>query len=402
MTVLLQEYERRFDVHVAGLIPRLAQSVPGFAARLAEQGLSSRDIYDVETLSALATLSKDDLILKQAQDPPFGGLMATSASPRRVFQSPGPLYEPEPDEPDPWRWGPALTAAGFGPGDVVICAFGYHLSPAGAMFEEAALAIGCTVVPGGIGNVDLQARACRDLRVTGYLGLPSYLKKLVDALEAQGEVPLERAFVSAEPLPPSLREWLLERVPVVRQGYGTAEAGLLGYECEAESGLHVPEDALVQVCALDDGQPVPAGEEGEVVVTLFRSDYAIVRLGTGDLSAFLDEPCSCGIATPRLAGWLGRVGEAVKVRGMFLHPRQVRAAMDGADGATAYRFVIERVDHRDELRCEVQAGADTDTDGLVERIRDRVRQSLRFNADVVLVESLDPAGPVLVDARRWD
>jgi len=402
VTVLPPHYAQRFEARVAQLIPRLAQSAPGFAARLEAEGLSPHDVHDVASLSALGVLSKDDLILRQSQEPPFGGMLASSAQPRRVFQSPGPLYEPEPDEPDPWRWAPALEAAGFGRGDVVICAFGYHLTPAGAMFEEAARSIGCAVLPAGIGNVDLQAGACRALGVSGYLGLPSYLKKLVDALEAQGEVPLERAFVTGEPLPPSLRDWLVERIPVVRQGYGTAEAGLLGYECEVETGLHVPEDALVQVCALGDGRPLADGEEGEVVVTLFREDYAIVRFGTGDVSAFMDQPCSCGRPTPRLAGWLGRVGEAVKVRGMFLHPRQVRAAMDGADGARAYRFVVDRIEHRDELRCEVQPGAGADADRLVELIRDRVRQSLRFHADVVLVDALDPAGPVLVDARRWD
>jgi phenylacetate-CoA ligase len=319
-----------------------------------------------------------------------------------VYQSPGPLYEPEPEEADPWRWAAALEAAGFHAGEVVLCAFGYHLSPAGAMFEEAARALGCTVVPGGIGNVDLQARACRDLGATGYLGLPSYLKKLLEALEVQGEVTLRRAFVSAEPLPGSLREWLRARVPVLRQGYGTAEAGNLGYECEAEEGLHVPDDALVQVCSLDDGRPLAAGEEGEVVVTLFREDYAVVRFGTGDISAFLEQPCPCGRPTPRLAGWLGRVGEAIKVRGMFLHPLQVRAAMDGTDDVVAYRFVVDRHEHRDELRCELQPSRGADTAALIAGVRERIRDALRFNAHVVVADSLDPAGPVLVDARRWD
>jgi len=402
VTVLLEDYAQCFDARVAQLVPRLAATVPAFADRLAREGRSPDDLTDVSALSTISVLAKDDVMLLQAQDPPFGGMLAAAARPRRIFQSPGPMYEPEPDEPDAWRWAPALEAAGFRAGETVLCAFGYHLTPAGAMFEEAARAVGCTVIPAGIGSVDLQAAACRDLRVTGFMGLPSYLKKLVEALEAQGGSPFERAFVTAEPLPPSLRRWLGARVAVVRQGFGTAETGNLGYECDAEDGFHVPDDALVQVCDLADGRPLPAGQEGQIVVTLFREDYPIVRFGTGDISAFLADPCPCGRSTPRLAGWLGRVGEAVKVRGMFLHPRQVRAAMDGADGTVAYRFVVDRVDHRDELRVEVQPEDGVDPAGHVQGIRNRIREALRFNADVVVVDALDADAPVLVDARRWD
>jgi phenylacetate-CoA ligase len=401
VSVALHDYARAFNARIGDALPRLAAVVPAFADRLEAAGMSPGDLTDVDALSRVPVLSKDDLISLQAQNPPFGGLLAEDAVPRGIYQSPGPLYEPEPDEPDPWRWAPALEAAGFRAGSTVLCAFGYHLSPAGAMFEEAARSLGCTVVPGGVGNVELQARACRDLGVTGYIGMPSYLKKLLQALDADDEATLRRAFVSAEPLPGSLRAWLRERVPVIRQGYGTAEAGNLGYECEVENGLHVPEDALVQVCSLDDGRPLAAGEEGEVVVTLFRSDYAVVRFGTGDISAFLDEPCPCGRAAPRLAGWMGRVDEAVKVRGMFLHPRQVRAALDGTHELVAYRFVVDRIAHRDELRCEVQPRFGADTTALVAGVRDRIRDALRFNAKVVVVDALDPAGPILLDTRRW-
>jgi phenylacetate-CoA ligase len=406
MSVAPDDYAQAFDARVAELMPRLAAAVPAFARRLQQAGVRPDDLCDVAALARIPVLSKDELISMQAQAPPFGGLLAAGgARPRRVFQSPGPLYEPEPDERDAWRWAPALSAAGFQPGDIVLCAFGYHLSPAGAMFEAAACALGCTVLPGGIGNVDLQAQACRDLGVTGYVGLPSYLKKLLEALEPRpggNHSTLRRAFVSAEPLPDSLRQWLRERVPVIRQGYGTAETGNLGYECEAEEGLHVPEDALVQVCSLDDGRPLPAGEEGEVVVTLFRDDYAVVRLGTGDISAFLEHSCACGRRSPRLAGWLGRTGEAVKVRGMFLHPRQVRAALEGTENLVAYRFVVDRVADRDELRCEVQPNCGADTAALLTEVRDRIRNGLRFNAQVVIADSLDPAGPMVADARRWD
>jgi phenylacetate-CoA ligase len=379
-----------------GVLPRLAAAVPALRRRVEAAGLRPEDLADLEELARIPVLSKDDLIELQHANPPFGGLLAPGARPRRVFQSPGPLYEPEPDAEDPWRWAPALRAAGFAEGQLVVDAFGYHLTPAGAMFEEGLRAVGCTVLPGGVGSIDLQAAAIRDLGVTGFVGLPSYLKTL---LERHDDLRLERAFLAAEPLLPPVRAWLRERVGVVRQGYGTAETGNCGFECEAEDGWHVPEDALVQVCALDDGRALGPGEEGQVVVTLFREDYAVVRLGTGDLSRLVAERCSCGRGTPRLAGWLGRVGEAVKVRGMFLHPRQVRSVMDGLDGVAAYRFVVERRADRDQLRVEVVPAGGSDGAAVCERVREAVRSGLRFNADVVAAHSIAEDRPVLEDVR---
>lgn len=379
-------------------LPRLAATAPALRRRVEEAGLRPEDLADPAALGRLPVLSKDELLELQRAEPPFGGLLAAGARPRRVFQSPGPLYEPEPDEEDPWRWAPALRAAGFGEGQVVINAFGYHLTPAGAMFEEGLRAVGCTVVPAGVGSMDLQAALVRDLGVTGFVGLPSYLKAL---LERHDDLRLERAFVTAEPLPPSLRGWLRERVGTVRQGYGTAETGNCGFECEAEEGWHVPDDALVQVCALDDGRPLDPGQEGQVVVTLFRDDYAVVRFGTGDLSRLLTEPCPCGRGTPRLAGWLGRVGEAVKVRGMFLHPRQLRAVMDALPGVAAYRFVVERCADRDELRAEVVPAPGADPATVSEQVREAVRSGLRFNAEVLVIDRLADDVAVFEDLRRW-
>ena len=396
---VIDSYVRSFDERVAAFLPDAARRVEALGMRLRSAGLSPEELQDVAALDRLPVLSKDELIGVQAKAPPFGGLLAPEVTPRRLFQSPGPLYEPDLGGRDPWGWAPALRAAGFGPDDRVLNAFGYHLTPAGVMFEEAALALGSTVLPGGIGSMDLQARACRDLAVTAYAGLPSYLKAL---LEKADELALSRAFVAAEPLPPSLRSWLEERIPVVRQGYGTAETGNLGYECEARRGLHLPEDRLVQVCDPETGEALWDGGEGEVVVTVLSPEYPLVRFGTGDLSAFMTEPCDCGIATPRIAGWLGRVGEAVKVRGMFLHPRQALAALDGFDGVERFRLVVDRREHRDMLRCEVVPRAGAHAPALPAAVKERIRSGLRFDAEVVVVEALDPDSPVIVDVRTWD
>jgi phenylacetate-CoA ligase len=319
---------------------------------------------------------------------------------RRLFQSPGPIYEPQLDGADPWRWAPALEAAGIGPGDVVLNCFGYHLSPAGAMFEEGCLALGATVVPGGIGNQDLQARAIADLGVTAYVGLPSYLNALVERFDALGldtaRWRLTKALVTAEPLPDSLRSLLQERVPTVLMAYGTAELGLIGYETEPGGGLVPAPQVHVEVCSLDSGEPTSSGE-GQVVVTVLRPEYPLVRFGTGDLSAWR----LVADGRLRLAGVLGRVGEAVKVRGMFLHPRQAAAVMSEVDGVAAWRFVIERLDHRDELRCEV-VPADGQGTEVLARVREAVRAGLRFSVDVRQVDTLPEGGGPISDERSWD
>lgn len=401
MAVTPIDHQRGFDGQVAELVVRAAPRVPGLRARLEQAGLSPADVTDVASLDRLPIMTKDDLLARQRAAPPFGGMLADDVRPRRTFQSPGPLYEPDTGHADGWRWQPALAAAGIGAGDRVLVAFGYHLSPAGAMFEDACLAAGATVVPGGIGNKDLQVTACVDLGVSAFVGPPSYLKAVLEAAEAAG-TPLQiaKALVSAEPLPPSLRAWLDERVDVVRQAYGTAECGHLGFECEAIEGLHVPDDVLVQVCDLTTGDAVSDGTRGQVVVTGFDPDYPVVRFGTGDLSSWLPAPCACGRAAPRIAGWQGRVGDAVKVKGMFLHPAQVAGVLAKFDEVAQHRVVVDRVDHLDVVRCEV-VPADGG-DGLAERVHEAMRDGLRFHVDVRVVDRLPDDASAFEDVRRWE
>ncbi len=389
--------------YAAGLAPAVdcalgeaLARVPALARRFTSAGVDATSA----ALSALPVLTKDEVLTEQQDDPPYGGLLAGEATVRRVFQSPGPLYEPQLAGADPWRWAPALRAAGFDAGDLVLNCFGYHLTPAGAMFEEAALALGARVLPGGVGNQDLQARAVADLGVTAYTGLPSYLKALLDRydeLELDAKRwQLARAVVTAEPLPDSLRAVLRQRVPTVLMAYGTAETGMIGYETKPGAGLVPAPGVLVQVCDLDTGEPVVEGE-GQVVVTLLRSDYPLVRFGTGDLSAWRLGPDG----DLRLAGVLGRVGAAVKVRGMFLHPRQAAAVLDGAPGVGAWRFVVDRVDHVDALGCEVVVEPGADPATVTADVAARVRAGLRFACAVTAVAFLPPEAAVITDRRDW-
>ena len=386
------------------LITHLAGQAPGFRARLDAAGLVPGEIRTPEDLHSLPVLRKDDLLSLQAASPPFGGMLACEPGDlKRIFQSPGPLYDPESRTGDYWRWKSALEAAGFRGGDMVLNAFGYHLTPAGAMFEEGLWAAGCAVIPGGVGNLDQQVEALHTLGVTGYVGLPSYLKALLDKADEMGlALQLEKAFVTAEPLPGSLRAHLSARGVTVRQGYGTAECGNLGYECEKEDGWHIPEDAIIEVCDINSGLPLPPGETGEIVVTLFVSDYALVRFGTGDLSALEVTPCGCGRVSHRMVGWLGRMGAATKVRGMFLHPRQVADFMARYPEVAAFQVVITREAHRDELALKVVIAGGVDAASFTGQLAAAAREGLKFRFAVEQVESLPDGIEPLKDERVWD
>lgn len=385
-------------------IQHLVEHAPAFRRRMEAAGLTPADIKSEVDLAKLPVLRKDDVIQLQKQYPPFGGLLASPiGNLRRVFQSPGPINEPEPNEPDPGRWSIALIAAGFQPGDLTINCFGYHMTPAGASLEEGLRHIGCVPIPGGIGNQEQQVQMMSSFRVTGYVGLPSYLNALLGKAEVLS-VPLylQRAFVLAEPLPPSLRKALNDRGIDVYQGYGTAECGNLGYDCPEMAGWHIPENRIIQICDINSGKPLPHGETGEVVVTLFNKHYALVRFGVGDLSSINAEPCACGRPGLRLNGWQGRVGTATKVRGMFLHPTQLAGMMVRFPNVTAYQAVITREDHRDNLTLEVTVKPGEDDTAVAESLQATARQALKFRLAVKVVDSLPADTPPIQDKRTWD
>lgn len=390
------------------IITHLAANAPGFARRLKDANLSPDSVRSVEDLNPLPVIRKDKLVEFQAKEPPFGGFLACDPRElKRIFQSPGPIYDPESRLNDYWRWKSAMQASGFEPGDVVINCFGYHLTPAGAMFEEGLWAAGCSVIPGGIGNQEQQVHLLHELKVIGYVGLPSYLKALIEKAEEIGlKLNIKKAFFTAEPLPPSLRKWLNEQgVTITRQGYGTAECGNLGYECEQENGWHLPEDAIVQICDINSGQPLPNGETGEIVVTLLNENYALIRFGTGDLSSLNDAPCECGRNSARLMGWQGRIGDAVKVRGMFLHPRQVADFISRFEEVIRWQAVITRAEHKDflDLHVVTSPGIDETTD-LSVRMSEAARDTIKFHLQVKIVteKELPPDSPPIRDERTWE
>lgn len=382
----------------------LAASTPSMVERLEQAGVEASEIASVDDLNRLPVLSKDDLPAMQAAHPPLGGLSPVPANQlRRLFLSPGPILDPEGEGPDYWRFAPALAAAGFSAEDIVYNTFSYHLSPAGAMMEEGLLALGCTVVPGGVGNTELQVDMLSRSGATGYVGTPDFLHTLKDSAKAQGRtLHLRRAFVSGGPLPERLRTLLESHGDLkVFQGYGTADAGNLGYECDARHGWHVAPGAVVEVVDPATGQALGDGEVGEVVVTVPSPVYPLIRFGTGDLSALDLTPCACGRTTPRLRGWQGRVGDGVKVRGMFVHARQLANVFAGLPEVTAYAAVVQHNDAgKDELVVQITGDADMDSEAIIDTLRATIK--VRPTVQVVERESITKDTPPLVDERTWD
>ena len=368
--------------------------------RLAGAGVSPGDVTSVADLASIPVLPKDDLPTLQAADPPFGGMLAVSAgSLRRVYRSPGPITDPDGDRRDFGRMAPAIWAAGFRPDDVVLNTFSYHLTPGGMMLDAGLRAVGCAVIPGGVGNTAAQIEVACSAGATGYTGTPQFLLTLLDrAREAGRELPFRRALVTGAPLPPSLRARLQDEFGVdVYQSYGTADVGTIGYECEAKDGWHVSIEIVVEVLVPGEDRPAAEGEVGQVVVTSPNEVYPLVRFGTGDLSAWNLEPCVCGRTSPRLVGFLGRVGEGVKVRGMFVHPRELAAALGPDASVGRYQAVVtEGAAGRDVLTVRIEAAKGCTLDGkAVDRLTARIREAVKVRAGVEVVE----AGTIPEDAR---
>ncbi len=370
--------------------------------RLAEAGVSSETANGVADLAGVRVLAKDDLPDLQAADPPFAGMLGVGLGEiRRIYQSPGPINDPEGRGTDYWRMAPALWAAGFRPGHLVLNTFSYHLTPGGHMLDAGLREVGCVVVPGGVGNTAAQVAFSAQLGVTGYVGTPQFLLALLEKGAEEGvALGFDRALVTGAPLPPALREELQGRHAVaVFQAYGTADAGALGYECEARQGWHIAPGIVIEVLDPASREPCPAGVPGEVVVTGPNPVYPLIRFGTGDLSAFDPEACTCGRTSPRLTGFLGRVGEGVKVRGMFLHPRQLVATLDGDPGIARFQGVVTAENHRDVVTISVEllSGHDPDLDALAARLREATK--IRVSVESVAPGTIPDDARPLVDAR---
>ena len=385
------------------LVAAAQKKAPAYRARLA--GIRAQDIVSRAALAQLPLTRKSELIELQRQNPPFGGFTTVPVGAvGRVFASPGPIYELEARRPDFFRMARALYAAGIRAGDLVHNTFSYHLTPAGAMVESAALALGCPVIPAGTGQTEQQLQTIADLQPVAYVGTPSFLKILLDrAADAGSDIgSLKKALVGAEAFPSALRVEFRARGIAALQCYGTADLGLIAYETAALDGavcdgMVIDEGVILELVEPGGGTPVAPGEVGEVVVTTLTPEYPLIRFATGDLSALLTEPSPCGRTNQRIRGWLGRADQTAKVRGMFVHPVQIAEIVRRHPAVRRARLVIERPASADVMTLMIETEAPDEIDAIAATAQAVTK--LRTAVSCVASGSLPQDGKVIEDRR---
>ena len=396
-------------------IANAQRNAPAFAEALAS--VPAAAITGRSALAALPVVRKHELLERQKAarergGDAFGGFatigwraLGTVRRAQRVYQSPGPIYEPEGIAPDYWRLARAMHAAGLRAGDLVHNCFSYHLTPGGLMMESGALALGCTVFPGGVGNTELQLQALAELRAEAYVGTPSFLKILVEkAAETDSDMhSLTKALLGGEAFPPSLRDWLVERGIQAYQCYATADLGLIAYETAAREGLVLDEGVIVEIVRPGSGDPVADGEVGELVVTSLNPDYPLIRFGTGDLSAVLPGACPTGRTNTRIKGWLGRADQTAKVRGMFVHASQVAEVVKRHPEIARARLVVEGEMANDRMTLLAELSQGSAPEGLAERVAQSLRDITKLRGEVAWKQpgQLPNDGKVIEDARSY-
>jgi len=393
------------------IIAHAYENAPALRRLMDDAGLSPADIHALADLPKIPVTSKDQLVRQQEEQPPFGGWLAVPPGKlQRIFVSPGPIFDPEGHSPSEEWSSEALKAVGIGPGDIVFNTLAYHLVPAGLFLDAAIRATGAIVIPSGPGNSEYQAQIMMKLGVTGYGGTPSFLKIIFEKAAEMGiprrDIPIKKALFTAEPYPPSLRAFFERDYGMVTsEAYATAELGVIAFDRTGQKNLQLARNMIVEIVDPESGQPVPPGEPGHVVVTTFNETYPLIRLGTGDLSAFVGDADEEGYHT-HIKGWLGRVGTAIKVRGMFLHPLPLQEAIARFEALGRVQALVTRPNTRDRVRLRVELKDATVNQGDLESdVKAAVSRACRLKIDeVVFVApgSIDASARTVVDERVWE
>ena len=367
--------------------------------------IDPEDIVDAKAYSKIPLTRKSELIKLQQDNRPPGGFTANNVSPfTHIYASPGPIYEPGFAVADFWRLARSLYASGFRSGDLVHNSFSYHLAPAGMMLESGAHALGCAIIPAGVGQTELQVQTIADLKPQAYVGTPSFLKIILekaDELKTDASS-IKKALVSGEALPQQLRDSFSEREVRVQQCYATADLGLIAYESSAQQGLIVDEGVYLEIVRPGSGDLVEDGEVGEVVVTSLSREYPLIRFATGDLSAIMSGVSPCGRTNRRIKGWMGRADQTAKVRGMFVHPEQVNKVIERHTEIVRARLVIDWIEQADAitLKCETTFRDESLISAIAFSIRDICK--IRGNVELLAVNDLPNDGKVIDDIREYD
>ncbi|MBX9591003.1 MAG: AMP-binding protein [Hyphomonadaceae bacterium] len=383
------------------MIRRAVAEAPGWASHL--EGIDPAVAASRAGLATLPILRKSSLHALQAKRPPFGGFATVPATEvARIFMSPGPIFEPEGRGEDWWRAARALHAAGVHEGDIVHNTFAYHLTPGGWLLDSGARALGCAVIAAGPGNTEQQLEVIQTLKPTVYVGVPDYLKILLDKAREAGKdaTSFKKALMGGGALFPSLRAEYKQRGIATFQTYATADIGIIAYESPALEGMIVDEGVIVEIVRPGTGDPVPMGEVGEVVVTSFNRDYPMIRFATGDLSAVLPGPSPCGRTNMRIKGWLGRADQTTKVKGMFVHPEQVAEVAKRHAGVGRVRLVVGRAGEQDTMTLRAEAGNDP---ALKAKLAETLQSITKLKGEVEIVApgSLPNDGKVIADERTY-
>jgi len=370
------------------------------------------EIKTIDDLQRLPITTKFDLVEMQKANLPFGGFEGVSLNKmRRIYILPGLIYEPGEWEYWDTRWAEAMYACGFRPGDIVQNTFNYHMWPFAFMLDESLRMLGCTTVPTGVGNTQMQVKIMHQLKVTGYVGTPSFLMSIAERAEAMEfdlgkDFSLKVGFVGAEMLPETLRQRLEGDFGMtIRQCYGTVDVGCLGYECIEKRGMHVPDDVIVEIVDRDTGNRVPNGSPGEVVATNFNHTFPMIRYGTGDLSFISEEPCPCGRTSMRLMKILGRTDQVTKVKGTFIHPWQTDELMAKYPEVDKYQVVVSRSGYVDEMTFLVELADDSvDRDLLKGRLERDIQEALNVKGKIEFVRKgvIFDKHKKIEDKRRWE
>lgn len=394
------------DTRIRELVAYAYEHAPTFRRIMDDAGVSPANVQNAADLAKIPVTPKDRLVEFQQANPPFGGLLTVDpASLPRIYISPGPIYDPQPPGDDPVASLAPFRAVGFGAGDRVLNTFMYHLTPAGLLVDEAIRAAGATVIPSGPGNTELQIMMMMALGATGYVGTPSFLAVILDKATEMGipqsAVTIKKAIFSAEPYTPSQRaRFEGEYGMATSSAYGTADLGFLAYTPPGEDGFVVLENIHLELVDKDTGQPVEEGTPGEVVVTTFNKSYPLIRFGTGDLGVYVMEA-----ERGRRLRLVGRVGDAIKVRGMFLHPNQLLAAMSRIPQVKHGQAIITRPDNRDHVLVRVELQPEHAGEDVSEAVKSYVQAMSRLRVDAVeIVEAgvIEPGQRAVRDERQWD
>jgi phenylacetate-CoA ligase len=381
-------------------------------SRFDSLGLKPEAIRDLKDLERLPITKKADLVSAQKGTPPFGGFaVIPKKGLRRIYMSPGPVFEPGEWGYQDIRWAQALYACGLRKEDVVLNTFNYHVTPLALMLDESLQMLGATVVPVGPGNISMQIQLMRQLHVTGFLGTPSFLMAIAEAAEGmhldfKKDPFLKAAFVGAEMFPESLRQKLEGKLGIlVRQAYGTVDLGCLGYECPEKSGMHIPEDVMVEIVDTETGKQLETGATGEIVATTFSETFPMIRFATGDLSYLIRGSCPCGRTSMRLGKIMGRTDQVTKVFGIFIHPWQVDEVMARFPAVANFQIVVTRKDYRDEMTIYIELKEEVaDKVNLKRGIERGVQEVLKVKGEVVFtVKGGIPDRAKKIDDRRiWE